>query len=150
MQRMRWLSGLALVAGVSAAVAPASHPTPAPAPETVAGSWRLVSAKANGKQIDFPAGTTILKHVTPTDFIFVHYDQHGQITVAGGGRYRLNGSRYEETVEYGLGEAMRPLIGRTHGFTARIENGRWYHGGTESDGTVIEEVWGRVQSPSAR
>jgi hypothetical protein len=146
---MGWLAGLALVAGVTG-VAPAGRPSPAHAPETVTGSWRLVSAKANRKEIDFPGGTTILKHVTPTDFIFVHYDRRGQITAAGGGRYRVDGTRYEETVEYGLGEAMRPLIGKTHVFTARVEGGRWYHQGTESDGTVIEEVWARVRPVGPR
>ena len=150
MQRIEWLTAFALVAGASTAAAPTSRPSPAQVPETVAGSWRLISAEANGKSIDFPAGTTILKHVTPTDFMFVHYDQQGQITAAGGGRYRVSGTRYEETVDYGLGEAMRPLIGKTHVFTARIEKGSWHHAGTESDGTTIGEVWERVRPADSR
>lgn len=114
MNRMRWLGGFALVAGVSTALAATSRPSRAQALETVEGSWRLVSAKANGK-------------------------------VIGGGHYTLSGSRYEETVEYGLGEGVAPLIGKPQVFTLRIEGGRWYHGGKESDGTVIEEVWERAR-----
>ncbi len=144
MQRMRWLLGLAVVAGVSFGAVPSGRPSPTQAPE-VAGSWTLVSAKANGRALDFPTGTTILKHVTSTDFIFVHYDRRGQITAAGGGHYTVSGSRYEETVAYGLGEGITPLLGRTQVFTLRIDDRRWYHGGKETDGTVIEEVWERVR-----
>jgi hypothetical protein len=144
MQRMPWLLGIAAVAGVSIGVAPTDRPSPTQAPE-VTGSWTLVSAKANGRTLDFPAGTTILKHVTPTDFIFIHHDRRGQITAAGGGRYTVNGSRYEETVEYGLGEGIRPLFGKTQVFTLRIDGRRWHQHGKETDGTVIEEVWERVQ-----
>jgi len=149
MLRLRWLGGLLLAAVASAPLAPTSRPLPSQTPQAVVGSWRLVSAKANGKAISVPAGTTILKHVTPTDFIFVYYDEHGVITVAGGGPYRLNGSRYEETVKYGIGEGMGPLIGKTQVFTLRIDGGRWYHNGKESDGTVVEEVWERVPPSGA-
>lgn len=148
MQWLRSLAALAGVAGLSTAVAVTSDPSAAWAPQTAVGSWRLVSAKANGKITDFPAGTTILKHVTPTDFIFVYYNAQGLITVAGGGKYRLEGRHYEEAVRYGIGEGMAPLIGTTQVFTLRIEGGRWYQTGKETDGTVIEEVWERVRPGS--
>lgn len=146
MHGMRWLGRLGLAAGVGAALAMPTRSAPAQTREPAVGTWRLVSAKANGRLLDIPGGTTILKHVTSTDFVFIHYDQQGQVTVAGGGRYRLDGARYEETVEYGLGEGMRPLIGKTQVFSLRIEGGRWYQEGTESDGTVIEEVWERARA----
>jgi hypothetical protein len=41
---------------------------------------------------------------------------------------------------------MAPLIGTTQVFTLRIEGGRWYQAGTETGGTVIEEVWERVRA----
>jgi hypothetical protein len=141
---MRWLGGSALAAALGAALATTSCRPPAQTPEAVVGTWRLVSAKTNGSLADIPAGTTILKHVTPTDFVFVYYDQQGQVTVVGGGSYSRDGSRYEETVVYGLGEGMKPYIGKTQVFTLRIENGRWYQEGTESNGTMIEEVWERA------
>lgn len=145
MRWMGWLDRLALLATVGAALATTSGRMQAQTPDPVVGTWRLVSAKANGRPLDLPAGTTILKHVTPTDFVFVYYDQQGQVTVVGGGPCRMDGSRYEETVEYGLGAGMKPYLGKTQVFTLRIEGGRWYHSGTESDGTVIEEVWERAR-----
>jgi hypothetical protein len=148
MPRLKWLGGLAVVTGVS--IAMATRPSAVPSPETAVGSWRLVSAKANGQVTTFPAGITILKHVTPTDFIFVYYNDRGLITVAGGGQYRRDGTRYEEAIKYGLGEGMAPLIGTTQVFTLRIEGGRWYQAGKETDGTVIEEVWERHPHVNAR
>jgi hypothetical protein len=145
MRTLAAAGGLALVAGLSTALTSTTRRSPVRAAATIVGSWQLVSAKANGKVIDVPAGTTILKHVTPTDFIFVYYDERGLITVAGGGPYKLSGNRYEETVKYGRGEGVGPLIGKTQVFSLRIDGDRWYHGGRESDGTVIEEVWERVR-----
>ena len=46
-------------------------------------------------------------------------------------------------MEYGVGEGMAPYIGKTQEFTLRIERGRWYQSGTETDGTSVEEVWER-------
>jgi len=143
MQRMQWVGGVALLAGLGTAISVARRPSPAPSPASAVGTWKLVSAKANGKAVDIPAGTTVLKHVTPTDFVFVYYTTQGLITVAGGGRYTYTGTRYAESVEYGVGEGMAPYIGKTQQFTLRIEGGRWYQSGTETDGTAVEEVWER-------
>lgn len=141
MQWKGWVGRMVVVAGAGVALAALGSRSAAQTTEPPVGTWRLASAQANGKPLDLPAGTTIVKHVTPTDFVFVYYDQQGQVSVVGGGSWRLDGSRYEETVEYGLGEGMKPYIGKTQVFTLRIDGGRWYHAGTESDGTVIEEVW---------
>ena len=143
MQRMQWVGGVTLLAGLGTAISAARRPSPAPSPAAAVGTWKLVSAKANGKAVDVPTGTTVLKHVTPTDFVFVYYTPQGLITVAGGGRYTYNGTRYAESVEYGVGEGMAPYIGKTQEFTLRIEGGRWYQSGTETDGSAVEEVWER-------
>jgi hypothetical protein len=143
MQRILWLGGTIVAAGVSSGVAAAKIPLPARNPASAVGTWKLVSAKANGKAVDVAAGTTVLKHVTPTDFVFVYYTTQGLITVAGGGRYTYDGTRYAESVEYGVGEGMAPYVGKTQQFTLRIEGGRWYQSGTETDGTAVEEVWER-------
>jgi len=143
MQRMHWVGGLTLLAGLGTAISAARRPSLTPSPASAVGTWKLVSAKANGKAVDVPAGTTVLKHVTPTDFVFVYYTTQGLITVAGGGRYTYTGTRYAESVEYGVGEGMAPYIGKTQEFTLRIEGARWYQSGTETDGTAVEEVWER-------
>jgi len=144
MPRGKWLGSLTLMGALAASLVAARGPASLP-PEGVVGTWQLVSAKANGKAVDIPAGTTVLKHLTPTDFVFVYYTQQGLITVAGGGRYTLKGDHYEETVEYGVGEGMSPYIGKTEAFTLRLDGDRWYHSGTEHDGTVVEEVWERAK-----
>lgn len=141
MPHTRWLAGLTLAVSLTLGVT-ARRPEPAPG---VVGTWRLVSAKVNGKAVEVSAGTTVLKHLTPTDFVFVYYNEQGLITVAGGGRYTLTGNRYEESVEYGVGEGMAPYIGKTEVFTLRIDGDRWYHSGTEHDGSVVEEIWERAR-----
>ena len=150
MQPLRWLFVLPLIAVVSATPALPGRTFQTQPLVPVAGTWKLLSAKANDQAIEFPAGTTILKHVTPTHFVFVHYDRRGRITAAGGGRYRVTGGRYEEVVDYGLDAAMAPLIGKTQVFTIRIDGARWYHGGRETDGTAIEEVWERVPASQSK
>ena len=150
MQSIRWMGGLALIATVATGIAATSRRTSGANPDTVVGTWRLVSAKENGKAIDVPAGTTILKHCTPTDFIFVYYNQQGLITVAGGGRYSLTGNHYAETVEYGYGEGMAPYIGKTQDFNLRIDGQRWYHSGTETNGNTVEEIWERAPAVGPR
>ena len=147
MHPIRWVLGLVALTAVSVALAPSHRATATQAPDVV-GTWRILSAKENGKPVPLPAGTTILKHVTPTDFVFVYYDERGQITAAGGGPYTLKGTRYEETLQYGLGAGVMPLLGKTQVFTLRIEGMHWYHNGKESDGTVVEEVWERVRRGS--
>jgi hypothetical protein len=131
------ISGLPTPLGTTTAVFPVQAPA-------LVGSWKLVSAKSGGQTIEFPAGTTILKHVTPTHFVWVHYDRNGQITQAGGGSYVVSGNGYDETPEYGLGEGVQPLLGKRQSFTARVEGNRWYHGGKETNGDVIEEIWERL------
>ncbi|HKE92649.1 MAG TPA: hypothetical protein VKB45_20115 [Gemmatimonadales bacterium] len=146
MQRLHWFGGLTLVACLGSAITAADYPKLESKPASAVGTWKLVTAKANGKAVDIPAGTTVLKHVTPTDFVFVYYTQQGLITVAGGGHYTYDGTRYAESVEYGVGEGMAPYIGKTQAFTLRIADGRWYQSGTETDGTTVEEVWELTRS----
>jgi hypothetical protein len=140
--------GLALVSGGSTAVGTGAPVSYVQAPALV-GTWRLVSAKSRGETIDFPPGTTILKHLTPTHFVWLHHDRTGRITQAGGGSYFVSGNRYHETPEYGLGEGIQPLIGKRQSFTVRIAEGRWYHSGKESNGDVIEEIWERLAPASS-
>jgi hypothetical protein len=143
MYRAQMLLGLMLVSGGSVTLRGESRDRCVQVSDLV-GTWSLVSAKSGGKRIDFPAGTTILKHVTPTHFVFLHHDREGKLTQAGGGSYTVLGNSYVEMPEYGLGDAFQPLIGRRQSFTVRIADGRWYQSGRESTGDVIEEIWERL------
>ena len=139
----RMMLGLTVIAGLPAPLDTEAAAFPVQASAHV-GSWKLVSAKSGGRTIEFPEGMTILKHVTPTHFVWVHYDRNGQITQAGGGSYVVNGDSYDETPEYGLGEGIQPLLGKRQSFTVRIAENRWYQGGKETTGDVIEEIWERM------
>src|SRR5262249_33608832 len=114
---MRWAGltmfalGLALVNG----------PTPGPAGEPgkgktitnkLVGTWKLVSGKYGGRDFKLPEGTTMLKHVTPTQFTWVTYDKDGKVFRMAGGSCTLKGDRYEETPEYGISSDFDLIKGK--------------------------------------
>jgi hypothetical protein len=109
------------------------------------GTWKLVSAKYDGKDFKFPEGTTMVKHVTPSQFMWATYDKNGKVSRAAGGSHTLNADKYEETPEYGIGEDFEVIKGKTHSFTWKIDGTKWYHNGELSNGLTIEEVWERVE-----
>jgi len=109
------------------------------------GTWKLVSAKYDGKEFKFPEGATMLKHVTPTQFMWATYDKDGKVTRTAGGPYTLKGDKYEEMPEYGIGRDFEAIKGETHSFTWKVEGNKWYHNGKLSTGLTIEEVWERVE-----
>jgi hypothetical protein len=109
------------------------------------GTWKLVSAKYGGQEFKFPEGHTMVKHVTPTQFMWVTYDKDGNVTRTAGGGYTLKGDEYEETPEYGFGGDFERIKGKAHTFTWKVEGNKWYHNGKLSDDLTIEEVWERVE-----
>jgi hypothetical protein len=108
------------------------------------GTWRIVSAKYQDKDVKFPEGTTALKHVTPTQFMWVRCDKDGNVLYGAGGGYTIKGDGYEETTAYGFGE-FEAIKGKTHKFQWRVEGNKWLHNGSLADGFKIEEVWERVE-----
>ncbi len=112
------------------------------------GTWKQVKAKFGGKESKIPEGTTQLKHVTSTHFMFVDYDKDGMVIDALGGPYTLKGEKYIETPEYGggtIGEVFKILKGKPQSFECKVEGNKWYHNGTLSNVLTIEEVWKRVE-----
>jgi hypothetical protein len=109
------------------------------------GTWKLVSAKYGGKESKLPEEYTMLKHVTPTQFMWVTYDKDGKAFRAAGGPYTLKGDQYEETPEYGFGGDFTLVNRKTHSFNAKVEGNKWHHEGKLSGGLTIEEVWERVE-----
>src|SRR5262249_60225768 len=65
------------------------------------GTWKLVSAKYGGKEFKFPEGSTMLKHVTPTQFMWATYAQDGKGTRDAGGGDTLTREGAEATPETG-------------------------------------------------
>ena len=76
----------------------------------------------------------MVKHVTPTQFMWAMYDQDGTVTRAAGGGYTLKGEEFKAL-----------LKGKTHPFKWKIEKNRWHHSGKLGTGLTIDEVWERVE-----
>lgn len=114
--------------------------------EPLAGAWELVSAKYSK-----PTGELIeevneqkmksLKILSQNRFTFITQSKDGKFLSAGGGKYRIDGGKYIESVEY-ASEAR--MLGKDYGFSWQLANGDWIHKGLE-DGVRIEEVWRRVK-----
>ena len=117
----------------------------AKAEHKLVGSWKLVSAKYGGKEFKFPEGTTMIKHITPTQFMWATYDKDGKVTRAAGGGYTLKGEDYEETPEYGLSADFDLIKGKSQTFKCKVDGNKWHHDGKLSNGLTIEEVWERVE-----
>ena len=109
------------------------------------GTWKLVSARYGGQEHSFPEGSTMVKHVTPTQFMWATYDADGQVTRAAGGGYTLTGEAYVETPEYGLSEDFEIIRGKPQSFRCKIDGSKWHHDGKLSNGLTINEVWERVE-----
>src|SRR5262249_17534700 len=63
------------------------------------GTWKLVSAKYNGKESNLPETMTTLKHITPTQMMWLSYDNDGKVTRAAGGSYTLKEHEFTDTRE---------------------------------------------------
>lgn len=110
------------------------------------GTWKQVKAKFGGNEVKIPEGTTQLKHITPTHFMFIDFDKDGKVFFALGGTYTLKGEKYEEMIEYGVSEVFKTLKGKPQSFECKVEGNKWYHKGTLSSGMTIDEVWERVET----
>ena len=113
--------------------------------DKLVGSWTLVSARYGGREYSFPQGTTHIKHVTPTHFMWATYGADGKVTRAAGGRYTLDGDAYRETPEFGLGADFELIQGKVQSFQWKIDGDKWYHDGKLSNDLTIEEVWQRAE-----
>jgi hypothetical protein len=107
------------------------------------GTWRLVSANYGGRDFKFPEGTTHIKHITPTQFMWATYDKSGTVSRAAGGTYTLKGDVYEETPEYGLSGDFDLIKGKLQSFKCKVDGNKWYHDGKLSNDLTIQEVWER-------
>lgn len=139
------LFALSLVSGYVAADEP-KDPQPKQLQQKLVGSWKLVSAKYGGQDFQFPEGTTMVKHVTPTHFIWATYGEDGVVSRTAGGTYTLEGDQYKESVRYGMGGDFDVIKGQSHAFTCAIDGNTWKHNGKLANGLTIEEVWERAEA----
>jgi hypothetical protein len=142
---VRRLVVLVAVAATTAAVRAEEPRKGATADNPLIGTWKCISAKYGGQEVKRPEGYTQLKHVTPTQFMWAIYGADGKVAAGLGGSYTLQGDRYVETPEYGIGGVLEQLKGKPQEFTWKVEGNKWYHTGKLSSGLTIEEVWERVE-----
>ena len=88
-----------------------------PAQGKLVGTWKLVSAKYNGQDFRFPEGATMLKHITPTQFMWVTYDADGNVTRAASVLGMHRQSLQHKLRELGLGRRYVAVGGRDAGDT---------------------------------
>jgi|WetSurSiteA1Bulk_404760.scaffolds.fasta_scaffold44961_3 hypothetical protein len=114
---------------------------------SVEGTWQLVSYKYGSAQSGFtdcPEGSTRIKEINKTHFIWVHYGTtSGIITKSGGGRYTLVGNTYTEFIEFGLG--MDQYLKTSPQYTVKIEGDILFLSGFLTLDYKIEEIWKRVK-----
>lgn len=110
------------------------------------GTWKLVSAKYGGRESNLLGRLTTLKHMTPTQYMWGSYDEHGNVIRTEGGPYTLKGETMESTPEYGMSSHFEAIRGKGRSYNVRVEGNRFYQSGTQSNGTTLEEVWERVEA----
>jgi hypothetical protein len=138
------IPGISLIVAIALANTRSNADEPEPGNKLI-GTWKLVSAKYDGQDFKFAEGTTTVKHVTPTQFMWASYDVDGKVSRAAGGSYTLKGVLYEETPEYGLSADFEGIKGKVQSFKCRVDGNKWFHDGKLSGGVTIEEVWERVE-----
>lgn len=118
---------------------------PAKESNKLVGTWKLVSGKYGDQESKLPEGTTMLKHVTPTQFMWATYDKDGKVFRAAGGYATLKGDVYKESPEYGISADFDIIKAQTHVFKATIEGNKWHSVGELANGQTIDEVWERLE-----
>jgi hypothetical protein len=115
-------------------------------PNKLVGTWKLVLGNYGGRESTLPKEATTLKHVTPTQYMWVTFDKDGQVTRTQGGPYMFDGGVLKSTPEYGLGREFEAIKGKQQLFKVKFDGNRWTQSGTLSTGTTLEEVWERVEN----
>ena len=111
------------------------------------GTWELASYKYGINTPNFinaPKSTLRIKLITETHFTWVNADTAtGKIYSSAGGKYTLDGNKYTESIDYGLG--MDTYLGHKHTFNIKVEGDMFFLSGYLADSLKIEEIWQRVK-----
>ena len=115
-------------------------------PHPLVGTWKKVAGRTSkdGPWQDAAEQITMLKHITGTHVSWAIFQNDSkEILAAMGGSVVIDGNKYIETVEHGLGPIMN-LLGEKQRFTWKIEGNKFTQAGTLSNGVYIEELFERV------
>lgn len=103
------------------------------------GTWESVS------HADLPREIHFIKHVTPTHFTWVLYDDDKKAVLdATGGSWALKDGKYEETIEF-ASDNVQQLRGKTFRFTINLVDDKWDHKAVPGSEIEVDEVWTRVK-----
>jgi hypothetical protein len=115
-------------------------------PHPLIGTWKKVAGRdsKDGEWQNFPAEVTMLKHITGTHVSWsVFRNDTKEIIAAMGGSISIDGDKYVESVDHGLGNVTN-LLGQKQPFTWKIEGTKFTQAGTLSNGVYLEEQFERV------
>jgi hypothetical protein len=125
---------------IRAAEKPAANSAASPLARELMGTW--VHVGAPGKIGEAPAKGGFIKLRTATHWAAIAIDPRtGLVTSTHGGTWRVNGTEYQETTEYG-GEYQGPLMGRTFKWTVKLEGDAMTKVALDNP---WHEVWKRVK-----
>ncbi len=146
---MRKLAVISILLALSCPVSSsrlAADETKGAAAGKLVGTWKLVSAKYGGRESDLASRLTTLKHMTPTQYMWVSYGEDGKVFRMAGGPYTLKGETMESTPKYGMSADFAAIRDKGQSYKVRVEGDRFHQTGTLSNGTTLEEVWERVET----
>jgi hypothetical protein len=133
---------------------------------SILGSWDLSSyidhgaGESNWKS--YNPDITYQKHITPTHFVWIHYNKsEDKLYGAGGGSYKFDGQIYTENIQYFYPPGSS-IPGQKIPFDVSLENGVWHHTGYSKELTFdpvaievkvidtikIEERWDKIRDGS--
>ena len=127
----------------------------------ISGTWELAAYKEQGDSVysEYPEFTRVIRHITPTHYLWVYYNKEGdEVLMQGGGTYSLVGNTFTETVDHAYSTADLIELGVTFPFNCKLEGNKWYHAGnikvalkdpetgqrTETVTFKIDEIWKRA------
>ena len=114
------------------------------------GTWKMISAKFGGRESNLPSRLDVLKHVTLTHVTWMRSDpKTGNVVAMACGRWELEGNRFSDTPESGMGGDFAIVKDKTHTFICKIVGDLWYHNGMLENGMNIQEVWERQKTPES-
>jgi hypothetical protein len=126
---------------------PAATPLASALQRQLVGTWKINKAVIDGKDSALHKTVVTLKHVTPTQFVWLSYDPEvRQITRSAGGSWQEVDGKYRETMRYGLADKFREnSFGKCLDFDCRFEGDFWIQSGILPGGVKLEETWQRVK-----
>ena len=117
-------------------------------PSDFVGTWELVEAEYDGKPSGLPKVMRVVKHVTPTHYVWLRISDTGRVVWSGGGVWWLEGDAFCTSSRYGVGKDYRRVSNfpkKSFSYTLDLKSKRWIHSGTLKDGTLIYEIWKRLE-----